>query len=64
MCNKSSKYAIATTVLSGVSAECMVDQYHYNQNVPSYVGTETFKSVAYYTQNNAEKIVYGFKEGE
>lgn len=64
LCKKSNNYAMATTVLSGVSTEYMVDQYHYNQHVLNYVGTEAAKSVAYYTQNNAEKIVYDFKEGE
>lgn len=64
LCIKSNNYAMATTVLSDVSAEYMVDQYHYNQHVLNFVGAEAAKSVAYYTQNNAEKIVYDFKEGE
>lgn len=51
-------------MLSKVSTEYMVDQYHYNQHVLNYVGQEAAKSVAYYTQNNVEKIVYDFKEGE
>lgn len=63
LCKKNNHYAIATTVLSSVSTEYMVDQYHYNQHVLNYVGTEAAKSVAYYTQNNVEKIVYDFKEG-
>lgn len=64
MCKENNHYTIATTVLSRVSTEYMVDQYHYNQHVLNYVGTEAAKSVAYYTQNNVEKIVYDFKEGE
>lgn len=64
LCKKNNHYAIATTVLSRVSTEYMVDQYHYNQHVLNYVGTEAAKSVAYCTQNNVEKIVYDFKEGE
>lgn len=64
LCKKNNHYAIATTVLSRVSTEYMVDQYHYNQQVLNYVGTEAVKPVAYYTQNNAEKIVYDFKEEE
>ena len=64
LCKKNNHYAIATTVLSKVSTEYMVDQYHYNQHVLNYVGQEAAKSVAYYTQNNVEKIVYDFKEGE
>ena len=64
LCRESKYYTVATTVLSGVSAEYMVDQYHYNQHVLNYVGAEAAKSVAYYTINNTKKIVYDYKEGE
>lgn len=64
LCINNNHYAMATTVLSGVSTEYMEDQYHYNQHVLNYVGIEAAKSVAYYTQNNVEKFVYDFKEGE
>ena len=64
LCRESKYYTVATTVLSGVSPEYMVDQYHYNQHVLNYVGTEAAKSVAYYTLNNTKKIVYDYKTGE
>ena len=64
LCKESKYYTVATTVLSGVSPEYMVDQYHYNQHVLNYVGTEAAKSVAYYTLNNTKKIVYDYKTGE
>jgi hypothetical protein len=64
LCKENKNYALATTVLSAVSTEYMVDQYHYNQHVLNYVGEEAAKSVAYFTVNNAEKIVYDFRNEE
>ena len=61
---ESAYYAIATTVLSKVSAEYMKDQYHYNQHVLNMVGIEAAKAVAYYTVNNKEKIVYDYATGD
>lgn len=64
ICADSDYYAIATTVLSKISAEYMKDQYHYNQHVLNLVGIESAKSVAYYTEHNVEKIVYDYREGK
>lgn len=64
LCRESSRYAAATTVLSRVSTEYMVDQYHYNQHVLNYVGTVAAGAVAYYTLNGVEKIVYDYADGE
>lgn len=64
ICAESDYYAIATTVLTRISAEYMKDQYHYNQHVLNLVGIEAAKSVAYYTEHNAEKIVYDYREGK
>lgn len=63
ICAESAYYAIATTVLGGVSAEYMKDQYHYNQHVLNMVGIESAKSVAYYEQHGKEKIVYDYRNG-
>lgn len=64
ICIESDYYAIATTVLSKVSAEYMRDQYHYNQHVLNLVGIEAAKAVAYYTEHNVEKIVFDYREGK
>lgn len=64
ICAESDYYALATTVLSKVSTEYMKDQYHYNQHVLNMVGIESAKSVAYYTENSTEKIVYDYRENE
>ncbi len=64
ICAESDYYAIATTVLTRISAEYMKDQYHYNQHVLNLVGIEAAKSVAYYTEHNVEKIVYDYREGK
>lgn len=62
VCKESGYYALATTVLGGVSTEYMVDMYHYNQHVLNMVGIESAKSLAYYTLNGKKKIVYDYNE--
>lgn len=62
LCKESGYYAMATTALSNVSTEYMIDQYHYNQHVLNYLGIEAAKSVAYYSLNGVEKIVYDFAD--
>ncbi len=64
ICKKDDHYALATTVLPLVSTEYMTDQYQYNQHTLNYVGTEAAKSVAYFTMNGVEKIVYDYKNGQ
>lgn len=61
---ESGYYAMATTVLGGVSTEYMTDMYHYNQHVLNLVGIESAKSVAFYTLNGRKKIVYDYFEKE
>lgn len=61
---ESGYYAMATTVLGGVSTEYMTDMYHYNQHVLNLVGIEAAKSIAYYTENGRKKIVYDYFEKE
>ena len=63
ICRESGYYAIATTILTKVSTEFMRDQYHYNQHVLNLVGMRAADSVAYYTKNNEEMIVYDYREG-
>ncbi len=63
MCIEKKDYALATTALTKVSTECMTDQYQYNQHALNYIGIEAAKSVAYYTENGVEKIVYDYKQG-
>ena len=64
ICAESDYYAVATTILTKVSTEYMLDQYHYNQHVLNMVGIESAKAVAYYTEHSTEKIVYDYKEGK
>lgn len=64
LCTESEYYALATTVLTGVSPEYMKDQYHYNQHVLNMTGQLAAESVAYYTQNGKELIVYDYRQGE
>lgn len=64
MCMDSGYYALATSVLSGVSCEYMTDIYHYNQHVLNLVGIEAAKSVAYYTNTGHEMVVYNYKKKE
>lgn len=63
MCKTSGYYALGTNLLSGVSAEYMVDEWHYNQDVLNLIGIETAKSVACYTLNKKERLDYDYKHG-
>lgn len=64
MSKESGYYALGTTVLSGVSTEYMVDEWHYNQKVLNLVGEECAKSVAYYTNNGKECCLYDYRHNE
>ena len=64
MCRKSGYYALATTVLCGVSTEFMVDEWHYNQKVLNLVGEESAKSAATYTNETKEAYMYDYKHKE
>ena len=61
MCETSGYYALATNLLSGVSASYMVDEWHYGQPVLNLIGIETAKSVAYYSLNQKERVDYDYK---
>ncbi|MFT3982531.1 MAG: sialate O-acetylesterase [Lachnospiraceae bacterium] len=61
MCKTSGYYALATTVLNGISTEYMVDEWHYNQSALNLVGSEAAKSAAYYTNNQKEMCLYDYK---
>ena len=61
MCRESGYYALETNILSDVSAEYMVDEWHYNQLVLNIIGIETAKSVACYTLNRKERIDYDYE---
>ena len=61
MCRESGYYALGTNILSDVSAEYMVDEWHYNQLVLNRIGIETAKSVACYTLNRKERIDYDYE---
>lgn len=61
MCKKSGYYALATTALCKVSTEFMVDEWHYNQKVLNYIGKDAADSVAFYTLNRKEKVIYDYK---
>ena len=63
MCRESGYYALGTNILSDVSAEYMVDEWHYNQLVLNIIGIETAKSVACYTLNRKERIDYDYENG-
>ena len=64
MCKVSGYYALATTVLNGVSTEYMVDEYHYNQSALNLAGKEAAKSAAYYTLNGKEMCLYNYRDDE
>lgn len=64
MSRDSSYYGLATSVLAGVSTEYMTDIYHYNQHVLNMVGEEAAKSVAYYSNNGREMILYDYKNND
>lgn len=57
---ESAYYSVATTILSAVSTEYMVDEWHYNQTVLNLVGSESAKAVAFYTINRKETPVYDY----
>ena len=63
ICRESGYYALATTVLTGVSTEFMRDQYHYDQHVLNLVGLLSARSVAYFTEHGKEMAVYDYREG-
>lgn len=63
MCKESGYYALGTNILSGISAEYLVDEWHYNQRVLNLIGIETAKSVAYYTINRQERLDYNYEDG-
>lgn len=60
MGKESGYYGVATTILSKVSSEYMVDEWHYNQSVLNLIGEEAAKSVAYYTMNQREACIYDY----
>ncbi|MBR6451871.1 MAG: hypothetical protein IKS87_04130 [Lachnospiraceae bacterium] len=64
MSRESGYYALGTTILSGISTEYMVDEWHYNQTVLNLVGQECAASVAYYTQNGKEPCLYDYRNQE
>lgn len=64
MCKTSGYYALATTVLNGVSTEYMVDEYHYNQSALNLAGKEAARSAAYYTINRKEMCLYNYRDDE
>lgn len=61
MSKDSSYYALGTTVLSGISTEYMVDEWHYNQTVLNLVGKECAQSVACFTNNGKECSLYDYR---
>lgn len=61
MSRESSYYALGTTLLSGISTEYMVDEWHYNQMVLNLLGRECANSVASYTINRKECTLYDYK---
>ena len=62
MCKESGYYALGTNILSDISTEYMVDEWHYNQLVLNRIGIETAKSVAYYTNNRQERLDYNYED--
>lgn len=63
MCKTSGYYALGTNVLSGMSAEYMTDEWHYNQNVLNLLGEQCAESVAFYVNNQKEMCTYDYKHG-
>lgn len=63
MGRESGYYGVASTILSGISTEYMVDEWHYNQKVLNLVGEDAANSVAYYTLNGKEACIYNYKDG-
>ncbi len=64
LCRDSGYYALATTALSEVSTEYMVDEVHYNQSVLNLLGEQAAESAAYYTNNKREMCLYDYKNHE
>ena len=64
MSKDSGYYALGTTILSGVSTEYMVDEWHYNQTVLNLVGKECAQSVAYYSNTGREACLYNYRSGD
>ncbi len=64
MSRESGYYALGTTILSGISTEYMVDEWHYNQTVLNLVGEQCADSVAYYTQNGKEACLFDYRNME
>ncbi len=64
ICADSDYYGMATTILNGISAEYMRDQFHYNQHVLNLVGIRAAQAVAYYTNNGVEMTVYDYASGD
>ncbi len=64
LCRNSGYYALATTVLSAVSTEYMVDEVHYNQSVLNLLGSQAADSAAYYSNNTKEMCLYDYKNHE
>lgn len=57
---ESGYYAVGTTILSAVSTEYMVDEWHYNQTVLNLLGEECAKTAAYYTNYRKEPVIYDY----
>ncbi|MCR4655833.1 MAG: sialate O-acetylesterase [Lachnospiraceae bacterium] len=64
LCKDSGYYALATTVLSAVSTEYMVDEVHYNQSVLNLLGEQSAESAAFYTNNTREMCLYDYENHE
>lgn len=64
MCKESGYYALGTNYLSAMSAEYLVDEWHYNQYVLDLLGERCAESVAYYVNNQKEMVMYDYKHGE
>ncbi len=64
LCRHSGYYGLATTALSAVSTEYMVDEVHYNQSVLNLLGEQSAESMAYYTLNRKEMCLYDYKNHE
>jgi len=62
MCKTSGYYALGTNLLSRVSTEYMVDEWHYSQPVLNLIGIETARSVAHYTLYRRERLDYNYEE--
>lgn len=64
ICRESGYYALGTNVLSGISTEYMVDEWHYNQDALNLIGYEAAKSAAYLTNTGKERVDYDYKNGQ